>query len=61
MKTETLMPKFESYRQFKPVWKYQKKCCSECDKEYLTDNMMGIEVKKIYIWYCLRCYNFLKP
>ena len=23
MKTETLMPKFSSYRKFKPEWKYQ--------------------------------------
>tara|TARA_R100000541_G_scaffold54402_1_gene62888 strand:+ start:248 stop:409 length:162 start_codon:yes stop_codon:yes gene_type:complete len=46
----------------KPVWKYQKKCCNECDKEYLTDNMMGIEEgKNNLIWYCLKCYNFLKP
>ena len=41
MKTETVMPRFRSYRPFKPDWKYEKKCCNECDKEYLTDNMMG--------------------
>ena len=62
MKTDTIMPKFKSYRPFKADWKYEKKCCKECDKEYLTDNMMlCAEEKKTYIWYCLRCYNFLRP
>ena len=61
MKTETIMPKFRSYRKFKPEWKYEKKCCKECDRNYLTDNMMCVEEKKTYVWYCLRCYNFTKP
>ncbi len=61
MKTETIMPKFRSYRKFKPDWKYEKKCCKECDREYLTDNMMGMYVEQIYIWFCIRCYNFLRP
>ena len=60
MKPETVMPKFKSYRPFKPEWKYEKKCCKECDKEYLTDNMMGAEETKTYVWYCLRCYNLQK-
>ena len=58
--TETIMPRFRSYRPFKPEWKYEKKCCKECDKEYLTDNMMGAEETKTYVWYCLRCYNLQK-
>ena len=61
MKTETIMPKFRSYRKFKPEWKYEKKRCKECNKEYLTDNMIGAEETKTYVWYCIRCYNFLKP
>ena len=60
MKTETIMPKFGSYRKFKPEWKYKKECCKECNKEYLTDNMMGAEEKKTYVWYCIRCYNLQK-
>ena len=55
------MPKFRSYRKFKPEWKYEKKCCKECNKEYLTDNMMGAEETKTYVWYCIRCYNFTRP
>ena len=62
MKTETIMPKFKSYRPFKADWKYEKKCCNECDKEYLKDNMMGTYLEgKVYTWFRIRCYNFLKP
>ena len=58
MKTETIMPKFDSYRKFKPEWKYEKKCCKECDKEYITDNMMAVKRGSYtFIWYCIRCYN----
>ena len=45
----------------KPDWKYEKKCCKECDKKYVTDNM--ISVKKgsyAFIWYCILCYNLQK-
>ena len=56
------MPKFKSYRPFKSDWKYEKKCCNECDKEYLTDNMMGVKRGSyILTWLCIRCYNFTRP
>ena len=55
------MPRFKSYRPFKPEWKYEKKCCKECDKEYLTDNMMGAKKGSYnFFWYCIRCYNLSK-
>ena len=61
MKTETLMPKFDSYRKFKPEWKYERKCCNECNKEYITDNMMGVKRGSYnFTWYCIRCYNLRK-
>ena len=61
MRTQTILPKFRSYQGLKPEWKYEKKCCKECDKEYLTDNMMCQEEGKfIYVWYCLICYNLLQ-
>ena len=61
MKTETIMPRFRSYRPIKPDWKYEKKCCKECGKEYLTDNMMGAYLEgKVYTWFCIRCYNLSK-
>ena len=61
MKTETIMPRFRSYRPFKPDWKYEKKCCNECNKEYLTDNMMGAKKGSYnFFWYCIRCYNLRK-
>ena len=45
----------------KPEWKYEKKCCEECNKKYLTDNMMGVKRGSYnFTWYCIRCYNFLK-
>ena len=60
MRTQTIMPKFKSYQRLKPEWKYEKKCCNKCSKEYLTDNMMCQEEgKAIDIWYCLKCYNSL--
>lgn len=47
--------------KLKPEWKYKKKCCNYCSREYLTDNMMCQEEgKEMYIWYCLRCYNSQK-
>ena len=61
MKTETLMPKFDSYRKFKQEWKYKKECCKDCNKEYLTDNMMGVKRGSYnFTWYCIRCYNLQK-
>jgi hypothetical protein len=61
MTTETVMPKFKSYRPFKPEWKYERKCCNSCSREYLTDNMMCQEEgKNINVWYCIRCYNSLQ-
>ena len=61
MKIETIMPRFKSYQPFKPEWKYEKKCCNECNKEYLTDNMMVVK-RGSYIctWFCIRCYNLLQ-
>jgi len=42
----------------KPEWKYEKKCCKECDKEYITDNMMAVKKGSYtFIWFCIRCYN----
>ena len=61
MKIETVMPKFKSYRPFKPEWKYERKCCNSCSRKYLTDNMMCQEEgKNINVWYCIRCYNSLQ-
>ena len=47
--TETVMPKFKSYRKFKSEWKYERKCCNSCSREYLTDNMMCQEEGKSYV------------
>jgi len=61
VKTQTMLPKFRSYQRLKPEWKYEKKCCNSCSREYLTDNMMCQEEGKLlYVWYCLRCYNSLQ-
>ena len=60
--TKSLMPKFKSYRKFKPLWKYEIKCCDDCGKEYTKDNMMCTqEGKHVYNWYCIRCHNFRWP
>ena len=53
----TLMPKFKSYRKFKPDWKYEKKSCRSCSREYLTDNMMQLDSGNIITWLCIRCFN----
>ena len=61
MKTETIMPRFKSYRPFKPDWKYEKKCCNKCDREYLTDNIMAVKRGSYnFTWFCIRCYNLLQ-
>ena len=56
----TLMPKFKSYRKFKPDWKYEKKGCHSCSREYLTDNMMQLDSGNIITWLCIRCFNIEK-
>jgi len=61
VKTQTILPKFRSYQELKPKWKYEKKCCNSCSRKYLTDNMMCQEEGKLlHVWYCLRCYNLLQ-
>jgi hypothetical protein len=56
----TILPKFTSYRKFKPDWKYEKEKCGQCSKEYMKDNMLCTQERKnLYLWYCIRCYNFL--